>query len=126
MENYLVEDTNVCNDLYNVASAAYTTLKATPVPPTSYYGVQNNNGTVTWATKPNTVSTTISTNALSSTELRDKIEKKIKEETEKIEDLERTALLSEDESSVTYLTILQYHLGAKATLLELLEEVFQE
>lgn len=121
MENSIAAESSTWNDLYNVGSnVAVASGKST------YYGLTNADGTVSWSTsRPNIVSS-VSKNDLSSTELREIIEKKIKEETEKIEDLERTTLLSEDESSVTYLTILQYHLGAKATLLELLEEVFQE
>lgn len=119
MENSIAAESSTWNDLYNVGSnVAVASGKSTN------YGLVNADGTVSWTTyRPNIVSS-VSTNDLSSTELREIIEKKIKEETDKIEDLERTTILSEEEFLVTYQTIIQYHLGAKTALLELLEEVF--
>ena len=117
MENSITAESSNWNDLYNVGNSV-TPGKST------YYGLTNADGTVSWSTsRPNIVSS-VSKNDLSSTELREIIEKKIKEETNKIEDLERTTILSEEEFLVTYQTIIQYHLGAKTALLELLEEVF--
>ena len=119
MENSVAAESSNWNDLYNVGSnVAVASGKST------YYGLTNADGTVSWTTsRPNIVSS-VSKNDLSSTELREIIEKRIKEETDKIEDLERTTILSEEEFLVTYQTIIQYHLGAKTALLELLEEVF--
>lgn len=117
MENSIAAESINWNDLYNAASSI-TLGKSTN------YGLTNADGTVSWTTtRPNIVSS-VSKNDLSSTELREIIEKKIKEETDKIEDLEHTTILSEEEFLVTYQTIIQYHLGAKTALLELLEEVF--
>ena len=106
MENSIAAESSTLNDLYNVGSnVAVASGKSTN------YGLVNADGTVSWTTyRPNIVSSD-STNDLSSTELREIIEKKIKEETDKIEDLERTTILSEEEFLVTYQTIIQYHLG---------------
>ena len=108
MENSVTAESSNWNDLYNVGSnVAVASGKST------YYGLTNADGTVSWTTsRPNIVSS-VSKNDLSSTELREIIEKKIKEETDKIEDLERTTILSEEEFLVTYKTIIQNNIREK-------------